>query len=707
MSLFRHLRALSLMGALAVFLTTEAGAQYEIKGGVFNRISNRAGGIPVGPTGIPSGEPTILPQFSNLLETSASAGPISNSATLSARYPASPAVVLQHASLGNSFASGVPRYFLGDRITPPASYVNDSGAVVTTSSDFWRPEPIRPAEIVTNPSTAPLKDSTGADIQNSGGVIVPALAEGMFETFYYSPHAKSVFANQSGQVQIWWRSRSPDSAGNYILVKEIFSVSSATTAPVRTFYWTEKSFNGPRVTIPSGRIVTVNVVYSNVFPATVAEEYQVVGSTPPADPDAQPASELRTVWFEKTNGIGELHAYNVSGRLLVEYLGKTMEDGSREFLGADVVEVAQSADFTTLTVNLGDEIRPAIEDPKLSALPVDSSGTTEAVAYYGSNVRADGSLAYYAERENNLEDRVVFYWLETLDASIHPSSAIEAGLELDWPKYLHKYLQVWPEGVLDFAHYTVGKSGSSEESGTGLKFEGGEIPTLVYQDDLEQDEAVLDALSQRIFVGLGGDQLNRTLLKFSGDNGGVWYVRLMTQAQGREGFMEGDGGSVLTGAAYVGRRIEPPSGDYSLAGYVAGGSGFSPGAYKDPFQAGIAEAETAAIIPVNALPGSSNSITVWWFKRIAAPSSEFPDFYTPAKIGTYSVAYRGDDPKIVLASNSGSGDLPTDQIAGSIYVQNDAAKPGFNPNEEHALMLGGRAYALREDLTVTTQSGFT
>lgn len=712
MSLFRHFRALSLMGAFVLLLPSAIQAQYEIKGGVFNRISNRAGGIPVGPTGSPSGAPTILPQFSNLLETSATAGPVSNSAALGSRYPSSPAVVLQRASLGNSFASGVPRYFLGDRITPPATYVNSSGTVITTGSDFWRAEPVRPEEIVTNPSGAPLKDSSGISIPNTGGVIVPALPADTFETFYYSPHAKWVFANQSGQVQIWWRSRSPDASGNYILVKETFSVSSATTSPVRTFHWTEKSFNGPRVTIPGGRIQTVNVVYSNLFPATVKDEYQVVGATPPADPDAQPASELRTVWFEKTNGIGELHAYNVSGRLLVEYLGKTMEDGSREFLGADVVEVTQSADFSTLTVKLGDEIRPAIDDRKLSALPVDSSGSSESVSYYGTNVRPDGSLAYYAERENNLEDRVAFYWMERLNASIKPPSppagttVPPAELELDWPKYLHKYLQAWPDGVTDFAHYTVATGGSSSQTGTGLKFEGGEIPTLVYQDDLEQDEAVLDSLSQRIFIGLGGDQRNRTLLKFSGDNGGVWYVRLMTQAEGREGFQESDGGSAMTGNAYVGRRIEPPAG-YSHAGYVAHGSGFSPAAYQDPFQAGIQKAETSAIIPVNALPGSSNTLTVWWFKRVAAPSSEFPDFYTPAKIGTYSVAYRGDDPKIVLASNTGTGDLSPDQVAGSLYVQNDASKPGFNPNEEHALMLGGRAYALRDDLNVTTQSGFT
>ena len=698
----RFLRALPLAAALALVFAPSIRAQYEVEGGVANELSYRSGGIPVGPTGTPTGDPTITPQFSNVVETSATAGPVSASTTLTSRYPSSAVAVLQKASLGNAFASGVPRYFLGDRMTPPLTYVNSSGATVTVAADFWRAEPVRAGEIVTNPSGQPLKDSTGASVANTGGVIVPALDEGVYETFYYSPHAKAVFAYQSGQVQLWWRSRLPDASNNYVLVQETFSVSSATGNPVRTLYWTEKSFNGPRVTIPSGRIVTVNPVYSNVFPATVDEEYVVAGASPPADPDAQPASELRTVWFEKTNGIGELHAYNVSGRILVEYLGELQDDGSHAFLGADVVEVAQAADSTTLTVLLGDEIRPALDDPSLLALPITDSSSTDSVSYYGSFARPDGTLAYYAERENTLEERIVFYWLERLDAAIPPSSGLAPGLELDWPKYLHKYLQAWPADVGSFAHYTVAHGGSSADTGTGLKFEGGEIPSLIYQDDLEQDEALIDSLSQRLLVDLGGDQLNRTLLKFTGDNGGVWYVRLMTQADDREGFLEGDGGAPLTGTVYVGRRLEPPSSDYTLAGYVSSGTAYSPSAYQDPFAVGIETAQTGAIIPVNAQPDGSTRLEVWWFKKVAAPSSEFPDFYVPAKVGRYTVAWREDDPKIVLASNSGTGDLAPDVVSGFVYVQNDATRTGYNPNEEHALMLGGRAYALRDDLNVTT-----
>jgi hypothetical protein len=613
--------------------------QFEIKGKVGNKLTYRTDGIPSGNGGTPSGDPAITPQFSNVLETNATSGAISTSSDPLIRFPSAPGIALKRSSLGSTFSSGVPRYFLGDRFEQPLAYLAPDGTTITAAPNFWRAEPVRPGEMIINPNGKPLKDSSGELIANVGGVVVPSLETGTYENFYYSPHAEQVFANQPGQVQIWWRSRLPDANNEYVLVQETFAVSSSTSRPVRHFFWTEKSFNGPPISIPSGRIVTVNPVFSNVFPPSVNEEYVTVGSTTPADPDAQPAEELRTVWFEKNNGIGSLRSYNITGRVLVEYLGELGEDGTHEFLGADVVEVSKASPFSTLTVNLGNEIRPANDDPNLVALPIeaDTSGTG---SFYGSVTRPDGSLAYYAETENALEDRVVFYWLEKLDAAIHPASGDAPGLEIDWPKYLHKYLQVWPTHLADFAHYTIPSGGSSLDNETGLKFEGGTIPTLIYQDDPSQVEAVIDSTSQRLLVMPAGDQANRALLKFSGNNGSVWYVRLLTQVEGRTDFLESDGLAPLTGQAYVGERIERPSAEYSIAGYVAAGRSHSPNAYINPFTAGISEAEKGAIIPVNALPGNENALKIWWFKRVAAPSSEFTDFYTPAKIGTYNIDYR-------------------------------------------------------------------
>ena len=66
----------------------------------------------------------------------------------------------------------------------------------------------------------------------------------------------------------------------------------------------------------------------------------------------------------------------------------------------------------------------------------------------------------------------------------------------------------------------------------------------------------------------------------------------------------------------------------------------------------------------------------------------------------YTIKYPNNSREIVIASNDGSGPLSSLEAKGSIYVQNDDTKEGFNPNEEHALMIGGQAYAIRDDLNV-------
>jgi hypothetical protein len=663
-------------------------AQYEMKSGVYNRLSQRipatnTGKIaPVGPNGTPTGDPTITPQYSNVVESSASAGPITSG------YPkSSTGIKLSLASVGTSFASGVPRYFYGDQIIPPVAYINSSGTSVPVSSPstFWRAEPVVAGEVLTNPSGAPATDARTGE----SAVIAP-LAAGVLPTYYYSPHAKVVFANTPGTVEVTWRSSLPDSTSNsYIFYKERFNVSSATSTPVRTIFWTEKSYNGPRVTIPSGRIVTVNPIYSNVFPETVASEYVVVGSSA-ADPNSDATQILRTLWYEKSNGIGELHAYNQVGRILVEYLGALRDDGTHEFLGADIVSVEQAAVPKTITTYLGNEIRPQ-PDENLKAVPVTTGSTTD-VAYYGSNPRPDGSLAYYAERENAIEDRVSFYWLENHDAEISLTAGTSPGLSIDWPKYLNKYLQAWPGDVTEFASSTVAQGGSSTDTGTGLKFEDGKIPKIIYQDDPSGAESVIDTVSQRLIVGLGVtvDQQNRSLLKFTGDNGGIWYVRLITQAEDRSGYQEGDGGAALTGAAYVGERINPPSSDYTQAGFVSKGTSYSPTAYIDPFAQGVAAAEKGAIIPVNALPGSANQLAVWWFKKIQAPSSEFSDFYVPSKIGRYSVAYR-TSPEVAENFDAGSvgwSSNTTSTLLGITGLYNGPYGAGASPSTSKTFSTG-------------------
>ncbi|HWD17891.1 MAG TPA: hypothetical protein VHB20_01320, partial [Verrucomicrobiae bacterium] len=113
------------------------------------------------------------------------------------------------------------------------------------------------------------------------------------------------------------------------------------------------------------------------------------------------------------------------------------------------------------------------------------------------------------------------------------------------------------------------------------------------------------------------------------------------------------------------------------------------------------------IIPVNAIPGS-NTLEVWWYRADTVNASQgFQSSYWPSVIGHYRLHWPTSAPEIIMANNAGTGPLDSLQAKGTIYRQPNPALPGYNPNEEHAVMLGGQAYALRDDLNVTNSAGYT
>ena len=700
-------------------------------------------------------------------------------------------IVLRRSSFGGSFASGVPRYSFGDEIERPELASNGIGSV---DPSYWRTQPVEYGEIITQPGGAPATPLPALQVtvetsSNSerkvtvsgvheitrGGTLLGArvlqvmgdtitLAKDADQTitsptlveftpphaYYYSPHANRVFAHQAGRVSIMWMTAQPvnasgipDPAGTFAFKAETFNVSSGTSRPVQRIFWTERTFNGPKANIPTGRIVTVNPVYNTFFPQEVEEEYEPVGFVP-ADPSASPPAELRTLWFENTAGLGQLRAYNQEGRIFVEYLGALQSGGGsvHEFLGADIVEVVQVAEPTIVTVNLGEQLIPhnitdtipanADELVPSAVLNLGRDGIT----YYGTSTRSDGQPIHHAQWENDNPDRVAFYWLEERDAEIHFEAPGVPNLGIEWPAYLNKYLQVWPGDIGEYAGITVGDLGSTPA--TGVEFSGGNIPTVVFQDDPTQSEVRVDATaSQRLVADFrtSSDQTNRALLKFS-SGGSVWYQRVFVQSDGL--VATGPGGAptltdrdangsqdLINSSVVVGARIDRP-GDlrldaggspipnafvYELAGFIAEGDGYHAGAYEDPFAAGVEAAGAGAIIPVNAVPGE-NEFRIWWFEKIEPPDSKFEPFFVPSKSGRYTVSYPAGPDQIVLASNGGSGDLSSVEAIGEIYVQNNRNQPGYNPNEEHALMRPGptgprRAFALRDDLNVTSGPAYT
>lgn len=777
---------LALSVGLSCAATMAMAGSLEGTAGNLNRLYQA--GQPIG--GNQSSLPATEGNFAGMGQAAGTSGP---QATTSPVYPANTAgtQVLLRSTIGALVASGVPRYNMGDVLLPPLT--KEDGATPAPAG-YWRPKPVLPGEVLAgpvNPYPALTVSVVSASTETSN-VVVASVPEGLVIgatllgepvtsvrgtnitlaananqaisgatastitpalPFYYSPHAEKTYASQTGRVSITWVT--PDLTKSFT---EEFTVSSSSNLPLRRIYWTEGSFDGPLVNIPAGSIASINAIYNAVVPKAVAEEVSVPGYSPLIP-------NLKTLYFEKLGGSGQLHAYNVEGRLLIEYLGSPrLGEDVLESFGVELIELVRTPEAHQVQVYLGEELRPHNGDGSLTPSPVLATQLSGA-NYYASRTNKSGSITYFAEREtgaaqangepfsNDAYNRVAFYWMKSADNGI------------EWPEFQNRYWQRWSPHLDDYVHHTVPVGGS--DATNGVIFANGKLPQVISQDDPDGQEVRIDLNSQRLVVTLPpapADQVNRSLLRFDGEDGS-WYVNLYTQAQGRtieravsgsgestvtvattvglevgmlvagsglsgsaritqilsstqlvlsqtlsgssdlSFFVEGDGEAPIDTQVSVGDRLVPPPG-HELGGHIVDGTGYAPDAYIDPLTQGVEAANLGAIIPINALP-SDQVLTVRWLKKISAPSAAFDDFYVPVKVGRYTVEYPSGAPQIVIASGRGTGDLNPAEAAGRVYVQNDPSKPGYNPNEEHAVMIGTRAYALREDLNITDGSAYT
>lgn len=799
---------------------TTATATATITGGVVTAITITNGGsgysdaapplISIAPPRVPSGPPVTNVQFAGQATTAASSGAISTAGVTAGRFPRAitttngvsiTTIALKRSLFGYAFASGVPRYFMGDEIQRPS--VRWDGAPLADTS-YWRAQPVQPGEVFnavrltntvdgltqpllpTGTVTVTQSSTTSSVVEVSSvpsGLTVGATLLGRevqlingstltlsgsadaniavstsrtflpYQAYYYSPHADKVFASQTGRVTVTWVSALPDTSAagestpTYKFRRETFAVSSASQAEPRVIYWTEKTFDGPMVRIPTGRIVRVNPVF-NSFVAGQAVEYTPVGGS--SNPGIAAPREPRTLWFDTLSGLPALRAYNAEGRVFVEYLGGEVEGeaGRHEFLGADIVEIRRSAEVETIVTPLGEQLRPR-EGPKengddqmLAVLPALAAAVTSK-PLYGTFIRPDGITDYFAERENMNPDNMVLYWMEKADASLHSiSSGAIAGLDILWPVSKRSYLHQWPASPADYEPVNVTQTGA--DAALGPKFEAISLPRVVFQDDPAELEAEIDGASQRLLVNFTAsspDRRNRSLLKFS-SVAGAQYVRLWIESEEALGSpavadnpatptinesrpavytlndLNGDGvrdwspatavGASTGGrtAATVGSRIDAPAG-YETAGHISDGDCYFPAAYVNPLgEAGFAGAAAGAIIPVNALAGR-NQLSVWWFKKVSFPAvTKIAPFYVPAISALYQVSWPENPQELVIASLKGIENpaLTSVQTSGSIYRQPNPALPGYNPNEEHGLLIDGNVFALRDDLNLATSS---
>ena len=630
-------------------------------------------------------------------------------------------LVLRASQMGAPYYSRAVSAVFGSVISLPAT--DEKGNALASPGSYWEAEPY-----TTN-------------------------GNHLGKPYYWSPHARSVFATQPGSFAITWRKQNADpnlpgvegkdkatiGGLTYLLTNVVQVVSGAAVKTPRKIYWTEKSFRstGHAVEVPTALVGAVYFHYNTFFPATATNEFANIGDSSITDGSTNGVlKELRTIWYDNSQGL--ILAYNQEGRVFMELLGDPTGPNTRQHLGFEVVDVFKQPRAVDLQAELGEKITAYADgrdDQALQPAPGQSSISEQFL--YQQNIGSTRT-DYYAVKETKNPNDSLVHWLE----------AGVAGLR--WPFLFDRYTQVWPADLRRYTHYLRPPAATPQEAMlTAVPLPNDNAPAIQYQEALDPVTRanLTDKFEFYTFLDAAHPFL-RTLLRFnSGER--VAFERVassLSTALLRPGNANADvdtGTYVTNGVpagpaqnygkalvpryvettALVGSRIAAPLGETGgaagegyLAGYILRNAStadlYHPVAYKDPFAAGFEAAAQGAIIPVNA-PPDGKPLEVWWFRRsqtndVKNELNGFKPTYWPAVIARYRLAWpAATDSEIVLASNAGSRALPSPQAKGSIYTQNNPGLPGYNPNEEHALMLGGQAYALRDDLNITTTNGYS
>ena len=556
--------------------------------------------------------------------------------------------------------------------------------------------------------------------------------------YYFSKHAQKVFAVRAGPIDVIWKKLAPTQTepadfatnpekyslegGNYFtLFSQRYLISGSAIKPPRTIYWSVGGYNGPAVSIPSQLVGDVHIVYNSDVPETVGETEALANHR-----DQPPIAFTETLTLVRQSSLNQLQAFNREGRVFVELLGDISGVGNRRVpLGFEIVDIVKEALPADITIELGDRItayQDARDDSDLRPDPVvQGSGA----GFFFKHIQSGKDVLYATRETGNLND-VLIYWLK----------AGEQGIE--WPLRFSRYAQIWPAAESRYSHYLRPPTASAAEAAaTAVALPSTYATAIPYQDPVPAPFGAQVTADLKFFTYLGSSiPEHRTLLQYTLENEVAFervFSRLITLPSvvpttfndvaivDHNNFDDADAGNKGAAAAgtvrfvhqnvEVGQRINAPVGEAGsaigaehLAGYLnlEIGTSYNTGTYQNPFVAGFSDANQGAIIPVNAIPGA-NRLEVWWFRSNGADLSKgFQTTFWPSVIGRYTIHWPANPREIVLASDDGSGPLISLEANGSVYVQNDSTLHGYNPNEEHGLMSGGQAFALRDDLNITT-----
>lgn len=438
--------------------------------------------------------------------------------------PGQVSLVLRSSQVGASTYTRPVNFQFGAIITPPIA--DERGNNLVSPLAYWEAEPYTPTN----------HDGRG---------------------YYWSPHARSVFATQPGPVSVTWRKQNPD-AGlggtegvnkltinglSYLLTNVNYVVSGAASKQPRKIFWTEKSFRatGHPVQVPNARVGAVYFHYSSAFPRTDTKEYAEIGDTSITEGSTNATlKELRTLWYDSQQGL--IFAYNREGRCFMELLGDITGPNTRRHLGFEIVDVFKQPRANELVAELGDRIMPYADgnhDLDLSAAPLLDSVSTSFL--YRQPIDAERS-DYFAVKETVNPNDALVHWLEP-------------GIEgLRWPYVFNRYTLIWPDDLRRYSHYVRPPAATEAEARqTAVPLPTDNAPAIQYQDPLDQPRAKLTEKTELYTWLDAAHPFHRTLIRYtSGDR--VEFERVASSLTTALARPPASGGAVDTATSVLARH---------------------------------------------------------------------------------------------------------------------------------------------------------
>jgi len=447
-----------------------------------------------------------------------------------------------------------------------------------------------------------------------------------------------------------------------------------------------------------------------------------------------------------------------------------------QFVGTQIVDVrAYAPDFVSEpdqdnvpVFDIGDQLLPAGSPYQFAQLdeylvaPVVARGGTGAGSgdylYQHQVPGADSFGNLYAIRKTTsptFRDAEVF-WMRTVEQDPEDDSfegrsrSRVAQIGLEWPYAMGRYNFDWPDPEAlkvqrYIRHYLPDSAGKwPDNAGVAVQLDGTLNPTVMpYLDDLLPFEITDEPSTGRFSTARKAGALNRggwLLFRYRPGNEVLFQVvQCVDRTVAGQVFeslpksvgVEIDGRedeNIITEQAKAklrrtllkdedGEFIRDENGelvekrlvriDKETPGYIHVRAGLS--TLEDRYDWEIYDGDNG-VDPVNPLDVTGQiigvnegALEVWWYQKDVAGTP------WPANLQRYQVSWPSSPPFIEIASGVGTGVLA---VGTRMYFQNDPERPGYNPNEEHALLLPpfgegfGRiaAFALRDDFNTSSTS---